>query len=119
MSAGLLEFVGTTQEWRTVNRLDLVEANFGRIQDSGGDPADDPDFSASGEPITFGFFTALSGGIGGGSVSLTQGYDNWSVVVQTVPEPSPVPALSLWSLPLIAALLLVSSFLVLRSRPEN
>ena len=24
VSAGLLEFVGTTQEWRTVNRLDLV-----------------------------------------------------------------------------------------------
>ncbi len=43
-----------------------------------------PDFSASGSPIEWGFFTANSGGI----FDITGGYDNFSLTLNTVPEPA-------------------------------
>jgi hypothetical protein len=86
VSAGNLELVGTDQDWRPVERLGMTEASFGRIQDVlEVDPADDPDFSASGEPIVFGFFSAIAGAMGGSEISLSHGYDNWEVVVQACP----------------------------------
>jgi hypothetical protein len=86
--AGLLELHGTGQQWRSVQRLGLTEANYGLIQDILEiDPAQDPDFSTSGAPITFGFFSSLSGALGGPGATVTSGYDNWQVVVHTIPEP--------------------------------
>jgi len=84
VSAGNLELVGEDQTWRPVKRQGLTAQHFGRIQDILEiDPDDDPDFSASGEPIVFGFFSALAGAIGGQGLSQSDGYDNWQVVVET------------------------------------
>jgi hypothetical protein len=88
VSAGLLELIGSDPQWRTVERLNVVESSFGLIRDILEiDPASDPDFSASGEPVTFGFFSALAGGLGGPGVTSSAGYDNWRVEIETVPEP--------------------------------
>jgi hypothetical protein len=96
VSAGLAEGLGTGQQWRSVSRIGLVAANYGLIQDILEiDPAQDPDFSASGAPITFGFFTALAGGLGGPGFSMSGGYDNWRVDVHTIPEPGLVVLLLL------------------------
>ena len=48
-----------------------------------------PDFSNSGGPIEFGFFQAVSilGGSSTTSVTFTSRIDNWSVTVNSVPEP--------------------------------
>ena len=84
VSAGTLELVGTDQEWRAVERLGMNAGAFGWIQDILEiDPAEDPDFSESGEPIVFGFFSASAGAQGGGETTQSHGYDNWQVVVET------------------------------------
>jgi len=86
VSAGNLELVGTDENWRPVERLGMTESDFGQIQDILEiDPADDPDFSTSGEPIVFGFFSAIAGAMGGAEISLSHGYDNWQVVVEACP----------------------------------
>jgi hypothetical protein len=89
VSAGLLDLTGTSTQWRSVSRVGVLEVNFGTIQDILEiDPAQDPDFSASGAPITFGYFTALAGALNGPPASATAGFDNWSVDVHLVPEPT-------------------------------
>jgi hypothetical protein len=88
VSAGLLELTGTGTTWRSVSRVGVLDVNYGRIQDVLEiDPAQDPDFSASGAPITFGYFSALAGALGGPAAGATAGFDNWSVDVHLVPEP--------------------------------
>lgn len=99
VSAGLLELTGTSTVWRSVSRIGVLDVNYGRIQNLLEiDPAQDPDFSASGAPITFGYFSALAGGLGGGSISATGAFDNWRVDVQLVPEPGLVALLALAAL---------------------
>lgn len=84
VSAGNLELVGGDLNWRPVKRQGLTAADFGRIQDILEiDPEADPDFSASGEPIVFGFFSAMAGALGGQGLSQSHGFDNWQVVVET------------------------------------
>jgi len=89
VSAGLLELTGTSTLWRSVSRLGVRDVNYGLIQDILEiDPAQDPDFSASGTPITFGYFSALAGARDGPAASAVGGFDNWSVDVLLVPEPA-------------------------------
>lgn len=63
--------------WMSHSSLALDEGSFSPVD--GGVL----DFSETGSPIIFGFETANSGGSG-----IHIGYDNWSVVLQTVPEPT-------------------------------
>jgi hypothetical protein len=96
VSAGLLELTGTSTQWRSVSRAGVLEVNYGLIQDGLEiDPAQDPDFSASGAPITFGFFSAFAGALGGPAAAASAGFDNWSVDVHLVPEPGPFALLML------------------------
>lgn len=46
------------------------------------------DFSASGSAITFGLYAANSFDPGAGDVSNDVGYDNLSITITSVPEPS-------------------------------
>jgi hypothetical protein len=55
------------------------------LPDASVDNASHPDFGPSGSPIVFGFTTVNSTGVGG---SIDVGYDNWSVTLEVVPEPS-------------------------------
>jgi hypothetical protein len=88
VSAGLLEITGTSTAWRSVSRVGVLDVSYGRIQDLLEiDPAEDPDFSASGAPVTFGYFSAFAGALGGAAASASAGFDNWSVDVHLVPEP--------------------------------
>jgi hypothetical protein len=52
-------------------------------------PTLNPDFSSSGDPITFGFYRATSGG----PYSIDAGIDNWSVEISNAPIPEPTTIL--------------------------
>ena len=65
--------------WTNYSLTGLTSDNFGPADSSAGNP----DFSVNGSPITFGFATRNSGGN-----TIEVGYDNWSTIVATVPEPS-------------------------------
>lgn len=55
-------------------------------QNNGSNPLN-PDFSAVGEPITFGFYRSI-GGTAMTDFSAYSGLDNWTTTVNVVPEPS-------------------------------
>ena len=67
----------TAQTWTTLTFDDLTEVDF--ICISGG-PNTNPDFSAGGAPLQFGFIT--QNGTGGSScISTNSGYDNWLITI--------------------------------------
>jgi hypothetical protein len=76
---------GTTPDRAWTRKESLAVSASGVVHLSGAvvfDPMERPDFSASGGPIEFGFFTANSTRGGSGYQILTR-YDNWSVRVNT------------------------------------
>ncbi len=74
---------GLTPEtaWTHKSRAGIAEADLYAITDVGQVFTQQPDFSASGAPIQFGFFRANSNGPGGGSYTLAGAIDNWLVRV--------------------------------------
>ncbi len=68
--------------WRTFGLTGLGADNFATFLN----PNAHPDFSASGAPITFGFWTVFNNGSTDGARAA--GFDNWTFGVTTVPEPS-------------------------------
>jgi hypothetical protein len=85
--------------WQGFIENDLTAASFARIVPGSTGPtgelvydsSQNPDFSATGGALTFGFVTTFNSPTGGGSFASTWGVDNWSVDVQGagggVPEP--------------------------------
>ena len=74
--------------WNTYAASSLVASDFTPVVGSGS--SGNPDFSASGAPITFGFVTDNSGGNG-----IRVAYDNFSATANVIPEPA---SLIIWSL---------------------
>jgi hypothetical protein len=72
--------------WETINSSSQTSANFGTNSSS----TEKPNFTDSGDPITFGF--ASINNTNAFSFSTTADYDNWSVTLTTgaVPEPASV-----------------------------
>lgn len=65
--------------WTTFDSIQVTSDDFTLADFTPGTP----DFTSSGTPITFGFSTANNGGN-----TIEVGYDNWTVNVAAVPEPS-------------------------------
>ncbi|MBS0191951.1 MAG: dockerin type I repeat-containing protein [Phycisphaerales bacterium] len=66
---------GTSQDWHTIQRRNLVPANFKRNDGLAGLP----DFSTTGQPIRVGRRVLASHGAAGGNVTLKQYVDNFYV----------------------------------------
>jgi hypothetical protein len=81
---GLPRLVSPELEWTGKSIPGLLESDF--IPIPGG--AGSPDFSASGAPITFGFWRAFSSPAGSNGGTRIGGIDNWMVTVHSVPEPA-------------------------------
>jgi hypothetical protein len=82
--SSLTTITPTTDAWVSHAFSGLTSAAFSRASGSGGP---NPDFSASGGAIQFGYFA--SNGTGGGRPTATSsGLDNWSASVTAVPEPT-------------------------------
>ncbi len=85
-------FVGggpTGNSFSTIGQLGLSSNDFDEVSATTVpfvDPLSHPDFSASGAPLTFGFYTANS--TFGGGYSRDYWVDNWSVTITKVPEPA-------------------------------
>lgn len=79
--------------WNTFVREDIEAVDFQRADFSPGTP----DFSSTGNPITFGFRTSNSGGN-----TIEVGYDNWSVTIHAIPEPGSLSILALTALGLLS-----------------
>ena len=86
---------GTQQfVWQSLSPVLFEQSDFIKVDttmDNLNDPSTQPDFSTSGSPMTLGFFTFNTNPAGlseGFTSSLTVGYDNWEVAVNTVPEPA-------------------------------
>jgi hypothetical protein len=81
--AGLPRLVSPDSEWTPKSILGLVASDFRRVGGTG-----QPDFSATGAPIAFGFWRAFSSPAGNSAGTRIGGIDNWTVTVHPVPEPS-------------------------------
>ena len=74
----------TGGSWTTVQFLGLTESDFARIDPVAGYPTnldDNPDFSASGSNIEFGFLRTNSTSFDGIGVTTDCGVDNWSITL--------------------------------------
>jgi hypothetical protein len=77
---------GLAGGWQTTSQTGLTAANF----TEGISGAANPNFTASGAPITFGFMTS-----NGNAATIDIGYDNYRVDIASVPEPATLATLSL------------------------
>jgi hypothetical protein len=93
-SAGFFNVI--LNSWTPFLLPNLTASSFGLV--SGGGPGN-PNFSAAGAPITFGYFTSNGTGLGGSQTSTLSGIDNYSLTVTssaTVPdETATLPLLAL------------------------
>lgn len=71
--------------WASTGQTGLLASNFTLYAGAG---PTNPDFSASGAPITAGYVTRNTNSGGAPSISRTAGIDNWSVTFNVVPEPT-------------------------------
>lgn len=78
---------GPEMDWTNKEILDLAQNEFLEIDETGSGVSQ-PDFSASGGPITFGFRYVISTPVDGLGGSRTAGFDNWTVTVNPVSGPS-------------------------------
>lgn len=86
-------------QWQSEQKVGLKASDFSRFDFTAGEfvmnNIKHPDFSTSGSPIRFGFYTWRSTGASSSSPhSKVIGYDNWSVTVHPVPEPTSLLLLS-------------------------
>ena len=72
----------TALQWATVSGSGVLPQNFVQVS---GSPCPEgqtcPDFSATGAPITFGYFRASANEANGAAFEITHGIDNWRVTV--------------------------------------
>ena len=86
-----VDFLGVTNansSWNTLTADGLTAASFGLLDFSSGgysNPSVNPDFTAGGAPIAFGFATYNSTGTGDSGYEIDAGYDNFRI--DAVPEP--------------------------------
>lgn len=71
--------------WTSFGATGLTAANFLRLTGSG---PSNPNFSAGGGPMTFGYLSANSNTGGAPGIVRTSGIDNWRVSVTSVPLPA-------------------------------
>lgn len=69
--------------WTHAAHTSLIASDFTLFGGTG-----NPDFSASGAPLTFGYFTGNGGSGIAAHLVATAGIDNFAVALNTVPEPS-------------------------------
>jgi len=81
--------------WDTLTMTGLTAAHFRTWSNVNAHP----DFSASGAPILLGFATGNDNG--GSTLSRAAGFDNWSMTVTQVPEPSTAVLLGIVGLGLL------------------
>ncbi|MBS0187455.1 MAG: hypothetical protein JSS51_05265 [Planctomycetes bacterium] len=74
---------GRVTDWTTYSTLRMKSGDFTRFDGQPGTP----DFSKSGDPIRFGYFTANTNGAGSGAINLKANYDNFAVHVHFVDCP--------------------------------
>jgi hypothetical protein len=91
--SALVDSVNTT--WLNLSGSALTANDFSKVTGPGGTH---PDFSATAAPLEFGYIDGS--GIGPGSVTITNGVDNFSVTISNVPEPGT------WTIGVLAAGLL-------------
>ncbi|MEZ4331715.1 MAG: PEP-CTERM sorting domain-containing protein [Myxococcota bacterium] len=78
--------------WTSTGQTGLLASDFTLYAGAG---PTNPDFSASGAPITAGYVTRNTNSGGAPSISRTAGIDNWSVTFNVVPEPTTAVLLGL------------------------
>jgi hypothetical protein len=84
---GARGLAGPEMDWTNKAISGLVQSEFLEI-DSTGRAVGNPDFSRSGSSITLGFRYVISTPINGAGGSRTAGFDNWTITVNFVPEPT-------------------------------
>ncbi|HRD96959.1 MAG TPA: hypothetical protein PLA97_11245 [Rubrivivax sp.] len=72
-------------DWAAKGMTGLLATDFVALMPDTSETALYPDFSATGQPIQFGFLRANSTSLGGGGYAVETGIDNWSVVVRRAP----------------------------------
>ena len=96
------EVSGTIKNWQTEIGFGLSQTSFGLWTDIGysfiADFSQNPDFSSAGSPIEFGFFTSNSNIPYYTALVENIGFDNWTVSIHPVPEPTMFAFLALGSL---------------------
>ena len=83
--------------WSTHSITGQTQLDFSDVDGVG-----TPDFSATGAPITFGFWRETSAG-GGNGFSSSTGIDNWSVTIHSVPEPATLTLITIGAFGLVVA----------------
>ena len=86
-----------TASWTTHSASGQTQFDFSDI-----DGVATPNFSATGAPITFGFWRESSAG-GGSGFSSSTGIDNWTVDIHSVPEPTTVSLIGIGAFGLVCA----------------
>ena len=77
---------GAAGSWTAFSFSGLTASDFNRFAGSG---PSNPDFSALGAPIQFGFLNTVSEAFGN-PLFVTSGIDNWSVQLHPTPEPATI-----------------------------
>ncbi len=79
---------GRVTDWTTYSTLRMKAGEFSRFDGQPGTP----DFSKTGDPIRFGYYTANTNGGGSGAINVKANYDNFAVHVHFVECPSDLTA---------------------------
>ena len=98
------------ENWTARAASELQARDFGRVLGGNGgqwtDGRFNPDFTASGSPIEFGFFTSRASQ--GVDDPKTFGFDNWVLTISPVPAPpTPIPGIAQWGMAALITLVLV------------
>ena len=81
---GVSHNTGSSSTWHTVSGGPLLAEDFVHMTGPWSwDPGENPDFSSGGAPLQFGFAAGNAN-----SGTYTQLYDNWSMSLDVIPEPS-------------------------------
>lgn len=120
LSSGTV-ITGPATTWANHALSGLTAADFGLVNVTPTtlfDNTQQPNFSAGGAPVQFGFFRANGTGVNGGGYTLAAGIDNWQITIGAPPPPvvvtTPVPTLSEWALAALALVVVLIGFARMR-----